>query len=208
MRMAWAFQRRQRCCKDMLKKMSHVARHLPLLKQTRRETQGSTEFVPLGFVSDNASTAQLGYRGRHAKPVPVCKGPIRLERILVHAVSRLVLGRFIPNLQVSFVKEGSKDAEVILECGANVLGGTLMNESISTAAGSRCGQLQSPTELKTAIRELRRVPVERSTAYYVLKWFDVDSIAHERKRRVKRRDRLALWQFRVVDFERRRGLQG
>ncbi|KAA8495121.1 FO synthase subunit 2 [Porphyridium purpureum] len=162
-------------------KMSHVARHLLLLQQTQRETQGFTEFVPLSFVSEHAPMAQPGFRGPRAKPVTVRKGPSRVERILVHAVSRLVLGRFIPNLQVSWVKEGLEDAKSILECGANDLGGTLMNESISTAAGSRFGQLQTPSQLKAAIRELRRVPVERSTTYRVLRRFDVDPAADERE---------------------------
>ena len=76
----------------------------------------------------------------------------------VHAVSRIVLGRAIPNLQVSWVKEGPRVAQLLLGAGANDLGGTLINESISTSAGAGYGQLVPPREMRRMIRGVGRVP--------------------------------------------------
>jgi FO synthase subunit 2 len=82
-----------------------------------------------------------------------------------------MLGRSIPNLQVSWVKEGTRMAQWLLACGANDLGGTLINESISTAAGAAHGQFQRPAELRRLIRDAGRVPVQRDTRYRVLRRF-------------------------------------
>jgi FO synthase subunit 2 len=86
-----------------------------------------------------------------------------------------MLGRAIPNPQVSWVKEGLRDAQRLLSCGANDLGGTLMNESISTAAGAQHGQFQAPSRLRRAIREAGRTPVERDTRYRTLRTFGRDA---------------------------------
>jgi len=84
----------------------------------------------------------------------------------------LVLNQDIPNIQTSWVKQGLKLSQACLECGANDLGGTLMNESISTAAGAPHGQFVRPRDLRRCIRDIGRIPVLRSTVYDVLRRFD------------------------------------
>ena len=143
----------------------HVARHLAHLRTIQRQTGGFTEFVPLGFVHTEAPLYQSG---RLPKLRP---GPTGWEVLKVHAVSRLALDKDIPNLQVSWVKEGMKLAQLCLAAGANDLGGTLINESISTAAGAGHGQLVTPEELHRVIRDAGRVPAERDTLYRTLRTF-------------------------------------
>ena len=119
---------------------AHQARHLILLRDLQRRSGGFTEFVPLSFVHTEApmwrQTLVPGLR----------PGPTGMEVLRVHAVSRIVLNRAIPNLQVSWVKEGPRVAQLLLNAGANDLGGTLINESISTSAGAGFGQLLPPAE--------------------------------------------------------------
>jgi FO synthase len=98
-------------------------------------------------------------------------GPTGDDVIRLYAISRLVLGSTIRNLQVSWVKDGMRQAQWLLACGANDFGGTLINESISTSAGATHGQLQPPAALRRAIRDAGRVPFERSTLYDVLRVF-------------------------------------
>ncbi len=138
-----------------------VLRHLETIRDLQRETGGFTEFVPLSFVHTDAPmfAAQPGVR----------PGPTGHEVLRVHALARLVLGADLPNLQVSWVKEGLRLAEVLLGCGVNDLGGTLMNESISTAAGAQHGQLAAPSQLQRVARAAGRVPAERSTLYQILR---------------------------------------
>ena len=95
----------------------------------------------------------------------------------MHAVSRLVLNRDIPNIQVSWVKEGLKMSEACLAAGANDMGGTLINESISTSAGAAHGQLVRPVDLRQVIRDAGRIPVERSTLYRPLHRFDTENVS-------------------------------
>ena len=92
----------------------------------------------------------------------------------MHAVARLVLNQDIPNVQVSWVKEGLARSEACLAAGANDMGGTLINESISTAAGSPHGQLVRPRDLRRCIRKAGRIPVERSTLYDDLRRFETE----------------------------------
>jgi FO synthase subunit 2 len=140
-------------------------RHLDLLRSLQRERGGFTEFVPLSFVHLEAPMW-------HAHEVPGLRaGPTGSEVVRLFAIARLMLGRAIPNLQVSWVKEGLRQAEWLLQCGANDLGGTLINESISTAAGAAYGQLQPPSALRRAIRDAGRVPAERNTRYRILRTF-------------------------------------
>jgi FO synthase subunit 2 len=106
-------------------------------------------------------------------------GPTGNEVVRLYAISRLMLGRAIPNLQVSWVKEGARMAQWLLACGANDLGGTLINESISTSAGAAHGQLQRPAELRALIREAGRLPVQRDTRYRVLRRFGAVAAADE-----------------------------
>ncbi len=143
----------------------HCARHLLLLRDLQRQSGGFTEFVPLSFVHTEAPMYTDGLiQG-------VRDGATGLEVLKMHAIARLVLNRDIPNIQVSWVKEGMKMAQACLAAGANDLGGTLINESISTAAGASHGQLVRPRELRRFIRDAGRGPAERSTLYRILKDF-------------------------------------
>src|SRR5205807_8487596 len=84
------------------------------------------------------------------------------------ALARVFLGPLIPNVQASWVKEGPKLAQILLDAGANDLGGTLINESISTSAGAAYGQLVPPAELRRLVRDAGRTPAQRDTLYNVL----------------------------------------
>jgi FO synthase subunit 2 len=133
--------------------------HLDRLRTIQNETRGFTEFVPLSFVHQEAPM-----HVKHYLP-DLRPGPTGNEVARLYAVARLMLGPSIRNLQVSWVKEGIRLAQWLLSCGANDLGGTLINESISTSAGAAHGQLQTPADLRRAIREAGRVPVQRDTRY-------------------------------------------
>lgn len=140
-------------------------RHMDLLRSVQRETGGFTEFVPLSFVHEEAPLFA-------SSEVPgVRPGPTGDEVLRLYATARLMLGRDIPNLQASWVKEGLRTAQLLLSCGVNDLGGTLMNESISTAAGARHGQLMTPATLRRVIRDSGRVPVQRDTGYGTIREF-------------------------------------
>jgi FO synthase subunit 2 len=132
-------------------------RHLERLRDLQRETGGFTEIVPLSFVHSEAPM--------YSEIPGIRPGPTANEVIKLFALTRIMLGRAIPNLQVSWVKEGTRMAEHLLACGANDLGGTLMNESISTTAGATHGQLQTPSSLRRIIRSAGRTPAERDTLY-------------------------------------------
>jgi FO synthase len=134
----------------------HWARHLLAIRNLQVRTGGITEFVPLPFVHMEAPLARKG-RAR--------SGPTFREVRLMHAVARLALHPVITNIQVSWTKLGAQGARIILQGGANDLGGTLMNESISRAAGSTHGQEFPPEEMEALIRSLRRVPSPRTTLY-------------------------------------------
>ena len=149
-------------------------RHLDLLRSIQRETGGFTEFVPLSFVHEEAPMTL-----RHQVP-ELRPGPTGDDVIRLYAISRLMLGSTIRNLQVSWVKDGMRQAQWLLSCGANDFGGTLINESISTSAGASYGQLQTPAALRRAIRDAGRIPVERSTRYDVLRRFSREPGADER----------------------------
>jgi FO synthase subunit 2 len=143
----------------------HKARHLELLRDVQRRGGGITEFVPLSFVHSEAPMYQKslvdGIR-------PSASGP---EVMKMYAVARLMLGRYIQNIQVSWVKEGPRFAQLLLSCGANDMGGTLINESISTAAGASHGQLVRPSQFRAMIREMGRIPAERTTTYAIRQVF-------------------------------------
>ncbi|HEY7168126.1 MAG TPA: 5-amino-6-(D-ribitylamino)uracil--L-tyrosine 4-hydroxyphenyl transferase CofH [Candidatus Binatia bacterium] len=137
----------------------HKAVHLGILRDIQKRTGGITEFVPLSFVYEEAPMFQ---RKRIAN---LRRGASGAEVMKMYAVSRLMLNKWIPNLQVSWVKEGPKLSQIALLAGANDFGGTLINESISTAAGAGYGQLMKPSEFRNLIREMGRIPGERSTTY-------------------------------------------
>ena len=153
----------------------HWVEHLFLLRQLQRETGGFTEFVPLAFVHREAPMFSQGRgQGRPSSRAGVRPGASGVEVILVHALARVLLGDVIANVQASWVKEGLKLAQVLLHCGVNDLGGTLMNESISTAAGAAFGQLMSPAELRRCIRQTGRTPAQRTTTYDIVREFPED----------------------------------
>jgi FO synthase len=132
------------------------ARHLVAVRELQRETGGFTEFVPLPFVH---MEAPIYLRGR-ARP-----GPTFGEVLLMHAVARLALHPWIENIQVSWVKAGPQGVLEALRAGVNDLGGTLMNESISRAAGAGWGQEMPPEQMEALIRSVGRVPRQRTTLY-------------------------------------------
>ncbi|HKE13322.1 MAG TPA: CofH family radical SAM protein, partial [Kofleriaceae bacterium] len=145
--------------------LEHRARHLELLRSLQRETGGFTEFVPLSFVHRDAPLFT------RAEIPGVQPGPTGCEVTALYAVSRLMLGASFRNIQASWVKEGIRQAQLLLDCGVNDLGGTLINESISTAAGAGHGQFMAPAALRRTIRDAGRTPAERNTRYEVVRAF-------------------------------------
>ncbi len=139
-----------------LESYRHWARHLLQLRTQQQRSGGFTEFVPLPFVH---MEAPLYLKGRTRK------GPSLRETILMHAVSRLVLHPHIRNIQVSWVKVGPRWAQQCLQSGANDMGGTLMNESISRAAGAAHGQELDVATMEALIRAIGRDPQQRTTLY-------------------------------------------
>ena len=137
----------------------HKARHLETIRELQKERRGFTEFVPLSFVHHEAPMFNFGLV-QNMRP-----GPDGNEIVKMHAISRIMLDGFIDNIQVSWVKEGPRMSQLLLDCGVNDFGGTLMNESISTAAGAQHGQLMKPKQIQTIIRSAGRVPAQRSTLY-------------------------------------------
>ena len=144
----------------------HWVRHMALLRAIQKDTGGFTEFVPLSLIHSEAPM--------YAKAlVPgVRPGATGLEVIRMHALARVMLGPVLRNIQASWVKEGPKLAQALLDAGANDLGGTLINESISTSAGAQYGQLVGPAELRRWIRDAGRVPAERDTLYRIVRTYD------------------------------------
>jgi FO synthase subunit 2 len=92
----------------------------------------------------------------------------------MHAISRIMLHGYINNIQISWVKEGPRMSQLLLAAGANDFGGTLINESISTAAGAQYGQLMKPKQIRSIIRSAGRIPAQRSTTYKLLKIYPVE----------------------------------
>ncbi|MBV1869511.1 MAG: 5-amino-6-(D-ribitylamino)uracil--L-tyrosine 4-hydroxyphenyl transferase CofH [Gammaproteobacteria bacterium] len=137
----------------------HIARHLLRIRELQKITGGFTEFVPLPFVHMEAPI----YRRGQAR-----KGPSFREAMLVHAVSRLVLHPHIKNIQASWPKLGHAGVSASLYAGVNDLGGTLMNESITRAAGASHGQETSPEIMRKLILSAGRTPRQRTTAYALL----------------------------------------
>ncbi len=134
----------------------HWARHFLRLLDVQKRTGGFTEFVPLPFVAEEAPMYLKG-RAR--------KGPTFREAVLMHAVARLVLSPHIKNIQASWVKLGNRGVQACLSAGVNDLGGTLMNESITRAAGATHGQENSPENLDAMILAAERIPQHRNTLY-------------------------------------------
>jgi 7,8-didemethyl-8-hydroxy-5-deazariboflavin synthase CofH subunit len=138
-------------------------RHMLLLRTIQKRTGGFTEFVPLGFIHENTRL----YRHGGARP-----GAKREEHLRVHALARVLLHGAIKNLQVSWVKLGFETSLACLRAGANDFSGTLMEESISKAAGATFGEYVPPEEFRTRIRSIGRVPAERTTTYKIRRIFE------------------------------------
>ncbi len=134
----------------------HWARHLLRIRGLQRETGGFTEFVPLPYVHMDSPLSRRGL----ARP-----GPTFREALLMHAIARLALHPGIPNIQASWVKMGPAGAALSLRAGANDLGGTLMNESITRAAGGVNGQCLDGTELVALAASVGRPARQRTTLY-------------------------------------------
>ena len=134
----------------------HWARHLLRIRELQARTGGFTEFVPLPFVHMEAPIYLKGQARR---------GPTFRESLLMHAVARLALHPLVPNIQASWVKLGPRGVRACLEAGVNDLGGTLMNESITRAAGAGFGQELPPARMEALIRGAGRIPRQRSTTY-------------------------------------------
>jgi len=134
----------------------HWARHLLRIRKLQSETGGFTEFVPLPFVH---MEAPIYLKGRARR------GPTFREAVLMHAVARLALNPLITNIQTSWVKMGREGVKTCLRSGANDLGGTLMEETITRAAGAVHGQEITPAEMERIIRSVGRRPRQRDTLY-------------------------------------------
>jgi 7,8-didemethyl-8-hydroxy-5-deazariboflavin synthase CofH subunit len=138
-------------------------RHILLLRSIQKQTAGFTEFVPLGFIHEKTRL----FRHGGARP-----GARYEDHLRVHALARVLLHGQIRNIQVSWVKLGFETSLACLNAGANDFSGTLMEESISKAAGATFGEYVSPEEFRAMIRSIGRVPAERTTTYRVKKTFD------------------------------------
>jgi FO synthase subunit 2 len=158
-----------------------LAEHIALLRDLQKETDGFTEFVPLSFIHTEAPMY------RKALIPGIRPGAAPDEVLRMYAVARLMLHGSIHHVQASWVKQGVALAQACLNAGADDLGGTLMNESISTAAGAPHGHFLRPADMQTLIRGAGRVPAERSTTYKLLREFEsqpdqphpLDAIASE-----------------------------
>ncbi len=149
-----------------LETLEDRVRHIAKLREIQKETKGFTEFVPLNFIPSEAPMY------KHKLHQGIREGANGNDVLLTHAIARIMLNNSIDNLQMSWVKEGPKMSQLLLMWGANDFGGTLINESISTSAGSEHGQLLRPKEVRRMAREIGRIPAERNTEYAILKKFD------------------------------------
>lgn len=141
-------------------------KHIALIREIQKETRGFTEFVPLGFIHTEAPMY------KHNLHDGIRSGADGNDVLLMHAVSRIMLNNFINNIQISWVKEGGNMSQLLLTWGANDFGGTLINESISTAAGAKHGQLLKPKQIRNFIRQIGRVPAQRTTLYRIIQTYE------------------------------------
>ncbi len=148
-------------------------KHIVKLRDIQKETKGFTEFVPLNFIHTEAPMF------KHQLHEGIRQGGSGNDVLLTHAIARIMLNNYINNIQMSWVKEGQKMSQLLLMWGANDFGGTLINESISTSAGSEYGQLLRPKEIKRMVKEIGRIPAERNTEYKILRKFDKENETEE-----------------------------
>lgn len=133
--------------------------HMDILRNIQMKTKGFTEFVPLSFIHQHTEL----YKKFSSRP-----GATGMEDVKVYAISRLMFDGFINNIQVSWVKLGTKFAQFLLNAGANDFGGTLFEENISRIAGSPSGEYLSPESIIALIKDCGRIPVQRTTLYQLL----------------------------------------
>ena len=146
----------------------HITKHLNILKNIQKETRGFTEFVPLSFVHSEAPMFNKNLIEG------IRNGPTGVEVLKMHAIARIFFNNYIDNIQVSWVKEGPRMGQILLEAGANDFGGTLINESISTSAGASFGQLLKPKVIRNIIHTLGKIPAQRKSNYQIIKIFSND----------------------------------
>ena len=139
-----------------LERYRHVAKHLLRVKNLQMKTGGFTEFVILPYIH---MESPLYLKGKARK------GPTFREAVLIHAVSRLVLSPHFKNIQASWTKLGHEGIKACLRAGVNDIGGTLMNETITRAAGASHGQETTPDEMEKLIKSVGRQPRQRTTSY-------------------------------------------
>ncbi|ABR54971.1 Radical SAM domain protein [Methanococcus vannielii SB] len=137
----------------------HLVEHLSILKEIQKETSGFTEFVPLTFLHENAPLHHIG---------KVKSGASGILDLKVYAISRIFFKNYLKNIQTSWVKLGIKLSQISLNCGANDVGGTLMEESISKAAGGSFGTCMSEEKLKNMILNVNKIPKKRNTLYELI----------------------------------------
>ena len=141
-------------------------KHIALIREIQKETGGFTEFVPLSFIHTEAPMH------KHNLHDGIRSGADGNDVLLMHAISRIMLNNFINNIQMSWVKEGGNMSQLLLAWGANDFGGTLINESISTAAGAKYGQLLKPKQIRNFIRQIGRIPAQRTTSYKIIQTYE------------------------------------
>ena len=156
-----------------LETIEHRVNHIVKLREIQKETGGFTEFVPLNFIHTEAPMY------KHQLHEGIRQGGSGNDVLLTHAIARIMLNNSIDNLQMSWVKEGQKMSQLLLMWGANDFGGTLVNESISTAAGAEYGQILRPKEIRHLIRSIGRIPAERDTTYQKIKKFEMEPTESE-----------------------------
>ncbi len=144
----------------------HRVMHMSKIREIQKQTGGFTEFVPLNFIASEAPMY------KHNLHDGIRDGGNSKDVLLTHAIARIMFNNYIDNIQMSWVKEGQKMSQLLLMWGANDFGGTLINESISTSAGSQNGQLIKPKTIRRLIREIGRIPAERNTTYQILRKFE------------------------------------
>ena len=156
-----------------LETLEQRIKHIVKLREIQKETRGFTEFVPLNFIHTEAPMY------KHQLHEEIKQGGSGNDVLLTHAISRIMFNNIIDNVQMSWVKEGQKMSQLLLRWGANDFGGTLINESISTSAGSEYGQLLKPKEIRRMIKEIGRIPAERNTNYKIIKKFNYENEVEE-----------------------------
>ena len=148
---------------------THIIKHMSILKDIQKDTRGFTEFVPLSFVHTEAPMYNRNLIDG------IRNGPTGVEVLKMHAIARIYFNNYIDNIQVSWVKEGPRMGQILLEAGANDFGGTLINESISTSAGASFGQLLKPKVMRNLIHNIGKIPAQRNSNYQIIKTFSSDN---------------------------------